>query len=331
MDSLDDLDFLVINETRWFATDDESIHQLSEPVKGNSVFFCQPVIRTTLIGISPTPYKNYYLKKRKGSYDMILFNVWKEGKNKCVTFSYDDGVVFDRRLIEIFDQYGVKGTFHLNSGLTSAVRIPVSEFYEVYQNHEVAVHGVQHVSLTLFPPQNVVVDIYEDRKALEAVLGKPIVGMSYAYGAYNEEVYGYLKACGIVYSRTTRSTKSFGLPENFLLWHPTCHHGEALDLCAPFLNVQYSRRTLFYIWGHSYEFDSNNNWDLIESVCEKIARKDNVWYATNIEIYDYIVAQKSLRISADNKIIINPTATDVWVTCSQNGVIKIPAGKTVQL
>ena len=39
-----------------------------------------------------------------------------DGKMKALTFSYDDGVLQDRRLIEIFNKYGLKATFNLNSG-----------------------------------------------------------------------------------------------------------------------------------------------------------------------------------------------------------------------
>ena len=38
------------------------------------------------------------------------------GKSKALTLSYDDGQIFDRRLVEIFNKYNMKGTFHLNSG-----------------------------------------------------------------------------------------------------------------------------------------------------------------------------------------------------------------------
>ena len=40
-----------------------------------------------------------------------------QGKNKAITFSYDDGVTQDRRLIEILNRYGLKATFNINSGL----------------------------------------------------------------------------------------------------------------------------------------------------------------------------------------------------------------------
>ena len=39
------------------------------------------------------------------------------GKNKAITFSYDDGVTQDIRLIEIFNKYNLKATFNLNSEL----------------------------------------------------------------------------------------------------------------------------------------------------------------------------------------------------------------------
>ena len=40
-----------------------------------------------------------------------------DGKQKAVTFSYDDGVCQDRRLVDMFNYYHVKATFNLNSGM----------------------------------------------------------------------------------------------------------------------------------------------------------------------------------------------------------------------
>ena len=41
------------------------------------------------------------------------------GKHKALTFSYDDGQIFDIRLAEILRSHGLKGTFNLNSGTLS--------------------------------------------------------------------------------------------------------------------------------------------------------------------------------------------------------------------
>ena len=40
-----------------------------------------------------------------------------DGKKRAVTFSYDDGVEQDRHLVELFNTYGMKATFNLNSGI----------------------------------------------------------------------------------------------------------------------------------------------------------------------------------------------------------------------
>lgn len=38
-----------------------------------------------------------------------------DGKKKAITFSFDDGVTQDIRMIEILNKYGLKCTFNLNS------------------------------------------------------------------------------------------------------------------------------------------------------------------------------------------------------------------------
>ena len=87
---------------------------------------------------------------------------------------------------------------------------------------------------------------------------------------------------------------------------------------------------LFYIWGHSYEFTKDNNWGVIEEFCSTAGGDPDVWYATNIEIYDYVMALRALSFSADRTMVYNPTATDVWVRYNHQS-IKIPAGELVRL
>ena len=51
-----------------------------------------------------------------------------------------------------------------------------------------------------------------------------------------------------------------------------------------------------------------------------------MWYATNIEIFDYWTALRALRFSADRTMVYNPTATDVWVEVDGKPVL-CAAGK----
>ena len=82
---------------------------------------------------------------------------------------------------------------------------------------------------------------------------------------------------------------------------------------------------LFYVWGHSFEFDRENTWDKMEAFCQMAADNENVWYATNIEIKDYITAVRGLVYSEDGKMIYNPSCQSVWLTVDGEPVC-IPAG-----
>ncbi len=265
---------------------------------------------------------------------MIQFHVYPGGKKRIVTFSYDDGHPNDTRLIKLFDKYGVKGTFHLNSGRFNHLsNEQLEEVKNRYIGHELACHTVHHGWAQRMPLPSLVGEVIEDRRFWEKVMGYPIVGMSYPSGAHGitNDVKSTLNSCGIVYSRTTLSTFNFYLPDDFLAWNPTCHHKDALPLCDEFLSNINSEWThpLFYIWGHAHELTTEEHWAHIETILQKLGNNDKIWYATNIEIYNYITAQKQLQISVDERTFYNPTAIDVWVERNKKEILRIPAGQTV--
>ena len=90
------------------------------------------------------------------------------------------------------------------------------------------------------------------------------------------------------------------------------------------------RIKLFYIWGHSYEFDRDNTWDYMENVLKELSGKDNVWYATNIEIKDYLTAARNLISSLDGTMLCNRYALPVYIE-SSGQIIKINPGETVTI
>lgn len=264
---------------------------------------------------------------------MIEFKHYKDGKRHVATFSYDDSNANDYRLAEIFDKHGLRATFHCNTGtINGGWGVKKEDVAKVYKNHEVSVHTVNHPWLEKCSGVTQITQVLEDRKFLESLTGYAVRGMSYPYGTYNEDVKTVLKMCGIVYSRTVNATKSFGIPKDFLEWHPTCHHNDFEEVLERFLNSLESAwaSNLMYVWGHSFEFD-DAGFEKFDKLCERLAEhKDQVWFATNLEIYDYIMAQRSLHIAADESFCYNPTQIDVWI--SKNGkVYKIPAGKKIDL
>lgn len=259
---------------------------------------------------------------------MIEYHVFPDGKKRVVTFSYDDGHENDARLISLFNKYNVKGTFHINGSFQHQHS---RDMRKQYKGHEIACHTVKHGWLTRMPQQSVAEEIFANRLYLENTVGYPVVGMSYPCGSYNEAVKNVMKMCGIVYSRTTKNTMGFQLPDDFMEWHPSCHHKHALELSEKFLrNIDsYWAGPLFYIWGHSSELETEADWMMMENILAKISQNEKIWYATNLEIYQYTTAQRFLVISADEKMFYNPSAVTVWVERNKEDIICVPAGQTV--
>ena len=252
---------------------------------------------------------------------VIRTNLFPEGRKRALTFSYDDSHKFDRELIAVFNSFGMKGTFHANSGrIGEGKNYTYEEAKKLYAGHELSVHTLSHPCLFNLPDRELYDEIMIDKSNLENVCGYTVRGMSYPYGHCNEKIVSVASMCGMKYARTTASTGDFRIPENFLMWHPTCHHNANLDeLTEKFMNprVEYVyNMPLFYIWGHSYEFDPEHNNDLykMEDFCRKAQKLDSVWFATNIEIYDYVKAAQSLEISAERKFVFNPSRLSVWVS-----------------
>lgn len=265
-----------------------------------------------------------------------------QGKAKAVTFSYDDGGEADKRLLSVFEKYGLKGTFNLNSELFDAAcwhsRMDEKSCYGLFANsgQEIANHGARHTFLDKIPLAEAVKEIVDCRDYLEKKYERIVKGMAYAYNGYNEEVLAVLPALGIDYARTTNSTHSFAMPGNFLLWNPTCKHSdkELSALTEKFLNEspeklpKHREPWLFYIWGHSFEFDDDNNWEVIENLGQKLGGREDIWFATNGEIFAYVKAYSSLVYSIDGERVYNPSAVDVWLEL-RGKVYKIGAGQTI--
>ena len=127
----------------------------------------------------------------------------------------------------------------------------------------------------------------------------------------------------------TKDTGRFDLPEDYLEWNPTCRHtGPLMELTREFLDREYDQRLcLFYVWGHSYGFEQDQNWEQMEAFAREAGGRDEIWYASNLEIYDYMKAASELRFTADCSRVFNPSALDVWIKA--DGIVcQIPGEMT---
>ena len=226
------------------------------------------------------------------------------GKRKAVTFSYDDGVTQDIRLIGLLDKYGLKATFNLNSAylglpgrlerentVVSHNKVHACKVKETYRNHEVAVHTLSHPNLTEQDAGTIVWQVEQDRKLLTGLVGYDVVGMAYPCGGVNNDdrVAEVIKTqTGVKYARTITSTYNFDLQTNLHRFNPSVYHvmefDRLMELGKRFVALKTTAPQLFYIWGHSYEFDIADNWQRMEEFCRLISGQPDICYGTNRDV-----------------------------------------------
>lgn len=225
------------------------------------------------------------------------------GKMKAVTFSYDDGVAQDRRLVEIFNKYGLKSTFNLNSELlggdyslniggrkTAFKKIAPDEVAGLYKGHEVAVHTLTHPDMTEMAENEVIRQVEQDRLKLSELAGYEVIGMAYpgAQPNYNSRIAQIIEdKTNVKYARTTICSFDFSPQRDLFEFHPSVFHldwDNLYKLADIFISLNPSSEKIFYIWGHSYELEVNDCWDKFEEFCKYISGKDDIFYGTNKEV-----------------------------------------------
>ncbi len=229
-----------------------------------------------------------------------------QGKNKAITFSYDDGVTQDVRLIEIFNKYNLKATFNINSELlgkdgalvrnnvnVTHIKNKAEDVRHIYAGHEVAVHTLTHPHLpNVMDEKEVIRQVEEDRLKLSELVGYEVFGMAYPGGPPNcdDRVAKIIKDnTPIKYARSFDVTKSFEPYSDLYQYKGTLYHHENWDdlfkMGEEFINLKADTPKVFYIWGHAYEFDIYpERWEQFEEFCQMISNRPDIFYGTNLEV-----------------------------------------------
>lgn len=240
---------------------------------------------------------------------------------KYFTLSFDDGLEQDKRLIQLLKKYELQCTFNVNAGLLGQRqrigrignfglksfpesdkrnrwlknhannRIPQDEIRQVYQGFEVAAHGYSHKNLRRLDESSLRFEIEEDLADLSRLVGYPVLGYAYPFGAASAKVEGALKTAGMVYAREIMPRGGFSFPDNPLRFKPNCSHisNNVLALAETFIKAErLEEDLLFCVWGHGYELDfgtAKASWKRIETLFDTIAGKDDILYCTNKEAF----------------------------------------------
>lgn len=278
-----------------------------------------------------------------------IFMRYPGGKDRALTFGYDDAPEADARFIGILQKHGMKGTFFINSGRWAKEGTPSregkpphrtqtrSEAMALYRNSgmEVALHGYTHAFMDLLPGHEIFQEIHADRLSIEADFGVIVRGLGNPYGDVGPLAQDVIRAYGLAYFRKIGNSRKFDLPQDWLQFQATCHHKdpELMELASQFAEkpVRFAP-TMFCVGGHTWEFDTRDTWYIIEEFTDYMANRENVWYATIGEICDYTLAFRQLIFSADMRTIYNPTCKELYFQIGDGKfhkeVYKIGPGET---
>jgi peptidoglycan/xylan/chitin deacetylase (PgdA/CDA1 family) len=217
-------------------------------------------------------------------------------KMKFLTFSYDDGVEQDRKLLEILNKYHLKATFNLNSGIQSGSggwqkgdlfvrRMNVRDLPALYEGHEIAVHGLTHPHLETLDEDTIRNELEQDKINLERIFGKTVRGMAYPYGTFSDAVVRIAGEIGLRYARGVLSSHSFDIQDDLMSYRPLCHHNDPalMGLAEDFIKLKPETPKVFFLWGHSYEYEAEGNWHILEDFCRLVSGREDINYCTNAE------------------------------------------------
>lgn len=227
-----------------------------------------------------------------------------QNKRKAITFSYDDGVSQDIRLIELLNRYNLKCTFNLNSQLLGKNNILIREnqriaHYKihpddvqyVYEGHEIAVHTLTHPDLRELDEKGIIHEVEDDRLRLSELAGYEVVGMAYPYGTISpdgREARIIEANTGVKYARTVELTDSFDRQIDLHQFAPNAYHmnfDRMMELGRKFVELETDKPQIFYIWGHAYEMDFRPDcWIKLEEFFKLISNRDDIFYGTNAEV-----------------------------------------------
>ena len=122
------------------------------------------------------------------------------GKAKAFNITYDDGILQDVRFVALLNQYGLKGTFNLNSVLMEqefewvhesgmvVKRLSVDAVRHLYDGHEIASHTLTHPYMSDKTDNELLWEIGEDKRRLEQLFGREVAGFGVPFHFYDDRI-----------------------------------------------------------------------------------------------------------------------------------------------
>lgn len=216
---------------------------------------------------------------------------------KYLVFSIDDGTVFDKKSIEIFDKYGVHATFNLNSGMDDFVwyfndeipirRLILKDNVALYKNHEVASHSLTHPYLDSCDEQEVIRQVNEDINNLENIFHRKITSFATPFRTSGNRETDIIKNnCPVNNIRISCVDESMEVPSDLYNIKITALDiNRALELLPTFAS---RKEGVFIYAGHSYDFEVKTSFEKLEEFIVEILKHDDIKIVTMSELVDIL-------------------------------------------
>ena len=204
----------------------------------------------------------------------MVRKLYPNGEKKAFNVTYDDGVTQDVRFVSLMNQYRLKGTFNLNSGLSERgfawthesgrviKRLGIDEIVSLYTGHEVASHTLTHPYMHDLTKEEILHELSQDKANWERLFQKEIKGFAVPFDYYSDLIEVCVKECGFEYARISEESGSFLPQKDYYRWRSTIFHcrEELIPLTHQFLETE-EELACFQIVGHSYDLDVGDMWD----------------------------------------------------------------------
>lgn len=259
----------------------------------------------------------------------MIRKLYPQGKKKAFNVTYDDGVLQDVPFVELLNQYQIKGTFNLNSGLMENAfawthgsglvvqRLSAEVAAGLYIGHEIASHTMNHPYMAGLSREEILREMGEDKAKLQKLFGCEIKGFAVPFDYYSDLIADCAKACGFVYARISEESGAFTPQKDFYYWRATVFHccDGLEDILVQFLQTQ-EQLAVFQIVGHSYDLDVENRWEAMEGIFRAIRGETDILPMTNLEIVEYLQAMEAAEITESH--IYNHSDRSLWFSVEGN-------------
>lgn len=217
----------------------------------------------------------YFVEKYFDSSVETIFD-----RRKIFLLSFDDGTVWDGRLVELLNRYGIRGTFNLNSGLEDFVwefedRFPVrrqilADIGDQYAGHEIAGHSLHHHRLDQLSPPQLRREVEEDAERLKEMFSLENIGFGVPFTVCGEREVKIIKRL-VRYIRLSEFSDSFALPEDeyHIPIHGLYNDPDIREKLQRFAESDLPV-SLFVMAGHSYELEALGHWEYMEELLKLV-------------------------------------------------------------